>query len=40
MFLRLRTHRIDQLFISLTRMDFRKPISRYLQKKVELITHG
>nr|DAO24211.1 MAG TPA: hypothetical protein [Caudoviricetes sp.] len=40
MSLRLRIHRIDQFFISLTRMGFRKPILRYLQNRVELITRG
>jgi hypothetical protein len=39
-FLRLRIHRIDQLFILLIRTAFRKPTLRYLQKRVELITHG
>nr|DAL32825.1 MAG TPA_asm: hypothetical protein [Bacteriophage sp.] len=39
-FLRLRTHRIDQLFILLIRTAFRKPTLRYLQKRVELITRG
>jgi len=40
MSLRLRTHRIDQFFISLTKTAFRKPTLRYLQNRVELITHG
>jgi hypothetical protein len=40
MSLRLRTHRIDQRFISLTKTDFRKPTLRYLQNRVELITLG
>jgi hypothetical protein len=39
-FLKLRIHRIDQFFISLTKTAFRKPTLTYLQKKVELITHG
>nr|DAM05147.1 MAG TPA: hypothetical protein [Caudoviricetes sp.] len=39
-FLRLRIRRIDKLFILLIRTAFRRPTLRYLQKRVELITHG